>query len=107
MLYVPDRGEGVVDISAVPGCLRATNKLNGGKNSPVLDKVSHDQSQRKKQEAEKEVRKEAVALAASNPRRPERNEDPDDQGNYPEPVPHDISSFRWVEPATTPLLVTL
>ena len=81
--------------------------LNGREDTSVLHDVGHDQCQWEKQEAEKEVRKKAVALAAGYPRRPERNDYPDDESDYPEPVPHVLHPFRWVEPATTRLLAIL
>ena len=81
-----------------------TKDLNGSEDSSVLHDVGHDQCQWEKQEAEKEIRKEAVAFAASYPRRPERNDYPDDERNYPEPVPHVLHPFCWVEPAMTRLL---
>jgi len=44
----------------------------------VLHDVRQDQRQREEEEAQNKISQEAVPLAPGNPRRPERDENPDD-----------------------------
>ena len=53
----------------------------------VRDDVGEDQRQREEEQAEDEVAQEAMALAASDTRRPERQRDPDDQPDQSESEP--------------------
>src|SRR3954466_10119213 len=48
-------------------------------HAAVLDDVRHDQREGKEEQAQREIAEPAVALAAGNAGRPERDRDPDDQ----------------------------
>jgi hypothetical protein len=64
----------------------------------LLHHVRHDQREREEQEAQQEVADEVVSLASGDPRRSERDRDPDDEPDDAQAKPHGVAPVVRVRP---------